>query len=265
MVSLLLNNEIVNPFFKLRQQFMKMPILLATIFSFFLVANSQAQFKRGTLMVGTTIGSTAYSSANSDYDYVDGETKSTGTNTYSFSVGPQIGVFLSPNFVLGGTFSFSLTNSQVNSTTDDLSVTTGSKTNTTTSTFSLGPFMRYYFAGLPGKNWFYMQANGAVGSGSGSNSGNSYTASNTATTNGSVSNILTWNAGGSFGLTHFFYKRIGMDIAIGYSYSHVHNYDLNTTNTTSISTDKLTTTTNNYTLNTGTNGVTLSVGFHWFL
>jgi hypothetical protein len=243
---------------------MKKLFLLTTTCLLVMMSTTHAQFKRGTLMVGTTIGNSSYSSANSDYDYTDGETKSTGTNTASFSVGPQIGVFLTPNFVLGGTFSFSLSNSKVNSSTVN-TTNSGSKTSTTTSTFSLGPFMRYYFAGLPGKNWFYMQVNGAAGTGSGSNSGTAYTATTTSATDGSVSNILTWNAGGSLGLTHFFYKRIGMDIAVGYSYSHVHNYDLNTTNTTTTLTDKVTSSTNNYTLNTATNGVTFGVGFHWYL
>jgi hypothetical protein len=241
-------------------------VVLFFISVFFIFSNSQAQFKRGTLMMGTTIGSTAFSSASSDYGYDDGESRTTDTKTYTLNLGPQIGVFLTPNFVVGGTFSFGLTNSQANtSTLLTNATTTGSKTNTMTSTVSIGPFLRYYFAGLPDRNWFYMQVNGAAGTGSGSNSGNSFTSTTTATTDGSVSSIMTWNAGGSFGLTHFFYKHIGMDIAVGYSYSHTHNYNVNNTNTTNTSTDKLTTSTNNYTLNTGTNGVTLGVGFHWFL
>jgi hypothetical protein len=245
---------------------MKRSILLATMASLLILSRSNAQFKRGTLMVGTTIGTTGFSSATSDYGYDDGEAKTTDTKTYSLSVGPQIGVFLSRNFVLGGTFTFNLSNSQANSTTlNTNSTASGSKTNTTTSTVSLGPFMRYYFAGLPARNWFYMQVNGALGTGSGSNSGNSYTSTTTATTNGSVSNIMNWNAGGSFGMTHFFDRHIGMDIALGYNYSHAHNYNVNNTNTTNISTDKLTASTNNYTLNTGTNGITFAVGFHWFL
>ena len=66
-------------------------------------------------------------------------------------------------------------------------------------------------------------------------------------------------------MTHFFYKRIGMDVAIGFNHSHVHNYDTNNTNLTNKTTGNVTESTNNYTLNTGTNGVTFGVGFHWFL
>ena len=110
-----------------------------------------------------------------------------------------------------------------------------------------------------------MQLNGAVGTGSGSTTGDSYTETSTGNTNGKVSDILTWNAGASIGLTHFFYKRIGMDFALGYNYSHVHNYDINNTYSTNKTSGTVTTGANNYTLNTATNGATLGLGFHWFL
>jgi Outer membrane protein beta-barrel domain len=241
-----------------------MSLTLAAVM--FLSINSNAQFSKGTIMLGTTIGSTGYSSANSDYGYDVGTLKSTGTNTFTFSVGPQVGVFLSPHLVLGATPAFNITTSHVNSTTTNTnSTTTGSTTSTTTITVSLGPFLRYYFDALSDNNWLYGQINGAAGSGSGTSSGNSYTTNSTGNTDGKVSNIFTWNAGASIGLTHFFYKRIGMDMALGYSYSHVHNYDTNNTYTTNKTSGTVTPSANNYTLNTATNGVTFGLGFHWFL
>jgi hypothetical protein len=42
---------------------------------------TQAQFSKGTIMLGTTIGTTGYTSANSNYSYDVGTLKSTGTNT----------------------------------------------------------------------------------------------------------------------------------------------------------------------------------------
>ncbi len=245
---------------------MKKLILIVTIVNTFFIFRADAQFSKGTIMLGTTFGSTGYSSANSDYGYDVGTLKSTGTNTFTFSVGPQVGVFLSPHVVLGATPAFNITTSHVNSTTTNTnSTTTGSATSTTMLTVSLGPFVRYYFAGVSDNNWFYMQVNGAVGTGSGTNSGNSYTANATANTNGKVSNIFTWNTGASVGLTHFFYKRIGMDVALGYNYAHVHNYDTNNTFSTNKNSGNITSSTNNYNLDTGTNGVTFAVGFHWFL
>jgi len=56
-----------------------------------------------------------------------------------------------------------------------------------------------------------------------------------------------------------------MDLAIGYNYSHVRNYDLNNTSSTNKTSGRVTETANNYTLNTAANGVTFGVGFHWFL
>jgi outer membrane protein with beta-barrel domain len=240
-------------------------VVIAAIAGTILSIPARAQFKPGTLMVGTTIGSTAYSSSNSDYTYDNGSGKSTSTNTYTFGIGPQIGVFVSPNVVVGATLSFNLSTGDTKSTTTATNLsTTGSKTNTTTTSVSLGPFLRYYFAGVPGKNWFFMQVNGAAGTGTGSSSGNGYASTTTNTTNGKVTDIFNWNAGGSVGLTHFFYKHIGMDFSLGYSYSHAHSNNANTTYTTK-NTGVITSSTNNYGLSTGTNGVTLGVGFHWFI
>jgi hypothetical protein len=245
---------------------MKKIISLMSVCVCLLCLKTTAQVKPGTLMIGTTVGTTAYTSANSDYGYDNGNTKTTGTNTYTFSLGPQVGVFVLKNMVVGGTFSYSLSTNHVSSSSLTASNSaSGSSTNTTTSTVSLGPFVRYYFAGQFLKNWFYVQANGAAGTGTGSNSGNSYSTSSTATTSGSVSNIFNWNAGASMGMTHFFNSHVGMDVGLGYNYSHAHNYNVNNTITTNKNSGDVTPSANNYTLNTGTSGVTLAVGFHWYL
>jgi hypothetical protein len=231
------------------------------------IANhANAQFTKGTIMLGTTIGTTGYSSASTDYNYDAGELRNAGTNTFTFSVGPQIGVFLSPRLVVGATPAFSINTSHA---TNDISntnnTTSATTTNTTTSTVSLGPYMRYYFSNLATTNWFYAQINGAAGTGSGTTTGSSSSTNTVGSTNGKVTNIFTWNAGGSIGMTHFFDRRIGMDVAIGFNHSHVHNYDTNNTNSTNKTSGNVTESTNNYTLNTNTNGVTFGVGFHWFL
>jgi hypothetical protein len=243
----------------------KETIILITACLLFSLA-SKAQFSRGTIMVGTTIGTSGFSDANSNYMYDVGTLKSTGTNTFTFSAGPQIGVFLSPHLVFGATPSVSLSTSHVNTTTTNTNNSvTGSSTSTTTTTFSIGPFLRYYLLAIPGNNWLYLQANGAIGSGTGSSSGNSYTTTALTNTSGKISGILNWNTGASLGLTHLFYRRIGLDLAFGYNYSHTHNYNVNNTFTTNKSSGNITASTNNYTLNTGTNGLTFGFGFHWFL
>jgi hypothetical protein len=232
----------------------------------FAAIHANAQFVKGTLMLGTTIGTTGYSSAGSDYDYESGELRNTNTNTFTFSIGPQIGVFLSPRLVAGATPAFSINTSHAtNDINNTNNTTSAATTNTTTTTVSLGPYLRYYFTNLASNNWFYGQINGAAGTGSGTTTGNTTSTNSLSSTDGKVSNIFTWNAGASIGMTHFFYKRIGMDVAIGFSHSYIHNYDTNSTNTTNKNNGNTTESTNNYTLNTNTNGVTFGVGFHWFL
>lgn len=240
--------------------------LSITIVALFFTLSARAQFKPGILMIGTTVGSIGYSSANSDYGYDVGTAKTTGTNTFTFSAGPQIGVFLTPNLVFGGSLSYTLSHSTATTTnTSATNAITGSKTTTNTNTLSLGPLLRYYFAGLKGNNWFYGQVNGAVGTGTGSSSGSSYTTTTTGNSTGKTNGIFNWNTGASLGMTHFFFKRIGMDFSIGYSYSHAHSDNNNITYTTKTSTSVITSATNNYSLNTGTSTITLGVGFHLFI
>jgi len=242
----------------------KVFVVIAALAAFY--SHAKAQFSKGTIMLGTTIGTTGYSSANSDYGYDAGNSRATTTHTFTVSAGPQMGIFLTPHLVFGVTPSVNFSTSHVNTTNvSSAGVPTGSKTITNTTTVSVGPYLRDYFASVPGNNWFYLQVNGAVGSGSGSSSANSYTATSTANTNGKVSDILNWNVGGSIGLTHFFYKRVGIDIALGYLYSHAHNYNVNNTNTTNKATGSTSQADNNYTLNTATNGLSFGAGIHWFL
>src|SRR6202050_629135 len=109
----------------------------ATLFSI----SANAQFSAGTVMLGTTVGTTGYTSANSNYDYDAGTLRQTGTKTFTLSGGPQVGGFLSNNFVIGATPSIAFTSSSVKSTTQNTNNTiTGSSTTTNTFTVSLGPF-----------------------------------------------------------------------------------------------------------------------------
>lgn len=144
---------------------MKKAMVMITTACILFASAANAQFSKGTVMLGTTIGSTGFSSANSNYGYDVGTLKSTGTNTFTFSVGPQVGVFLSQHLVFGATPSLNISTSHVSTTTNNTNnTTTGSTTSTTTTTVTIGPYLRYYFAGVPGNNWFYVQTNGALGS-----------------------------------------------------------------------------------------------------
>lgn len=224
-----------------------------------------AQFTKGTVMVGSTIGSTGYSSANSNYSYDNAEAKTVQTKTYSLSAGPQVGIFLARNVVVGASLSFSLNNSQSNNTLSAAAPIDGSKTTTNSFTITVGPYIRCYFANHFSKNLFYGQLDGNIGSGNGNSSGNAFTATTTSTSIGKVNNIFNWNAGASLGLTHFFNKHVGMDVALGYRYAVAKSDNFNTTETVQNSTHINSTSTSNYDLTATTNSATLSVGFHWFL
>jgi len=224
-----------------------------------------AQFKKGTLMLGTTIGSTAYSDANSDYNFDNGDTRSASTHTYTLGIGPQIGIFVSSSVVVGGTLSFNLNNSHTASTNNSPNGAPSGGSNATTTTVGmLEPLLRYYFAGSPQKNWFYLQVHGGVGTGAGNSSGSGYTATTTSTTYGKVNGIFNWDTGLSLGMTHFFYHRLGMDVSLGYNYNHSRSDNANTTYTTNKRTGALSSSNSNFILTTGTNGIVLSIGFHRF-
>ena len=227
--------------------------------------HASAQFEPGTIMLGSTLGATTYTDGSSNYAYDNGNSRSVSNKTWSLTAGPQLGVFISPNVVIGGTVSVTATNNRTNTTTFTSGVQGASNATTTNYTVGFGPFMRIYFANQPANNLFFMQIHGTLATGSGTSSGDGSSPSSSYHTTGSVSNILNWNAGGSLGITHFFNKHVGMDIAVGYLYTRNQSDNANTTQTTNSSTGNTTTTTNNYTLTSPSNGITFNLGFHWFL
>jgi hypothetical protein len=245
---------------------MKLTFLIS--FCIGLTFSTSAQFSKGTIFVGPTVGTNSYQSASDDLDYSNGNnlTRTASSKTYSFSVGPQIGVFVTDHLVLGGSINYSHSAKNTNTNTSLVngnSLVADSKSNT--STFNTGPFLRYYFFDKLTKNMFYTQLNGTLGTGSGHSSGNGYNnITSTYQSNGTVSGIFSWSAGGSVGVTHFFNDFIGLDIAIGYSYNSTTSNSQNVTNTTSNSTEIVTRVPNNYAETVLTHGVTLGLGFHWF-
>jgi hypothetical protein len=162
------------------------------IVAFLLSMPVSAQFKKGTLMLGTTVGSTTYSDANSQYDYDNGNTTSTTTHAYTLGMGPEVGVFLSSSVVLGATLTFNFNNSNETATNHDVNNTlSGSNDGNTTTTVMLEPMLRYYFAGSPKKNWFYMELHSGAGTGICRSSGNGYTTDATSTSYGNTYSHLS--------------------------------------------------------------------------
>jgi hypothetical protein len=247
---------------------MKKILLLSSVCTL-LAFSASAQFSKGTIFVGPTIGTNSYQSSSDDLDYSVGnnQTRTSSTRTNAFSVGPQVGVFVTDHLILGGSINYSHSGSNTNTSTN---LTNGnrlaSNSNSSTSTFNTGPFLRYYYFSNPTRNVFYAQLNGTLGSGSGTTSGSgNNNMTTTYQSNGSKSGIFSWSAGGSLGMTHFFNEFIGMDVAIGYMYNSTTSNSQNVTNTTSNATEIVTRASNNYKEALLTHGITLGLGFHWFL
>ncbi len=246
---------------------MKKTCFLISIYTA-LAFSAAAQFSKGTIFVGPTLGTNSYQSASDNLDYSGGKNlnRTASTKTYAFSIGPQVGVFVTDHLVLGGSVNYSLSTKNTNTSTSLVSggsLITNAKVNT--STFSTGPFLRYYYFDKLSRNIFYTQLNGTLGAGRGTSSGSGNNNTNsTYQSNGTISGIFSWSIGGSVGLTHFFNDFIGMDIAIGYAYNSTANSNQNMTNTTSNTTEIVTRVPNNYKETISTHGVTLGLGFHWF-
>ncbi len=178
------------------------------------------------------------------------------------SAGPQAGVFLSNHFLLGGMLGYNITSRKTDVTTSSsIHAPVTANTKTTSYTLNIGPVMRYYFYNKLSKNLFYLQASGTVGTGNGTSSGNGINVNSTYVSDGKVSNIFTWNAGGGIGLTHFFNKTVGMDIGLGYGYTSTSNKNVANTLTTSKTTDNTVSTDNNYKETLKTNGITTGCWF----
>jgi hypothetical protein len=242
--------------------------LLSSILCLLVSISVSAQFSKGTIFVGPTIGTNSYQSASDNLDYSSGtnNNRSISSKTYTLTIGPQVGVFVTDHLVVGGSANVGVTDKKTNtSTLLSNAATTTANTKTNTTTFTAGPFLRYYFFETLSKNMFYGQLNGNIGTGSGSSSGNgNNNATTTYQSSGTVNGIFTWTAGGSLGFTHFFNDFVGMDVAVGYSFNSTMNNNINTTNTKSNTTEIVTSNPNNYKETDHTNGITLGLGFHWF-
>jgi len=245
---------------------MKTCLLISVYVS--LVFSASAQFSKGTIFVGATIGTTSYQSASDNLDYSSGNnlTRASSSKTYAFSVGPQVGVFMNDHLILGGSvnYSHSAKNTYTNtSLVNGNSLVANSRNNT--STVNTGPFLRYYYIDKLSKNIPYIQLNATLGTGHGVSSGNgNNNMTSTYQSDGTTSSIFLWSAGGSVGVTHFFNDFIGMDVAVGYSYSSTTSNSQNATNTTSNATEIVTRVQNNFKETLLTHGVSLGLGFHWF-
>lgn len=223
-----------------------------------------AQVSKGTLFVGSTIGAANYNSITNNYDYADSGYRKTTNHNFGIGLSPQLGVFVNDHLIVGGSIGFDYAHDKQNLQNTESNFE-NAETKRETFTINAGPFLRYYFFNTsPGSTLLYTQIGARVGTGSGSSSGNGDNTANTFTTSGKITNIFSWNANGSIGITHFIQKTVGLDIFAGYNYDSDKSHNTTTTNYTSKSGGTNTSRAVDYDLTTHTNNILLGAGFHWF-
>jgi hypothetical protein len=221
----------------------------------------KAQVAKGNLFVGADLGATSYRFGTYTYNYPDANVKTEDQNDYSLNLSPRLGVFLSDHLIFGGALALDYNHDKINNsnTTDNLLM---NNTVSNQTTFSVGPFVRYYFFGdSPGANLFYIQADVDVGSGSGSTKASTLSTANVSgSSTENINGVFAFKAGGTLGFTHFIQKNIGLDLGIGYlydyeSYSSTLTSETGTPGSTSAS----------YKAKIPQNDIFLSAGFHFFV
>lgn len=224
-----------------------------------------AQVSKGSLFIGPSLTTTTYNAVNNDYNYADSGLRKTTNHNFGIGASPQIGIFVTNHLVVGGSLGFNLTSNKQSINSSEGNVIS-SDTKRNTFTIDAGPFARYYFFnGTPGKNLFFTQLDARVGTGSGKTTGSGDNVINSYISSGKTSNIFTWDAGGSVGLTHLIQKNIGLDIYAGYDYGIDKSHVLNTTNNTVKGTGVSSVSDSQYDLTAHNNDFKFGVGFHWFL
>jgi len=220
----------------------------------------KGQQTKGSLFIGTGAGTAVYNSGNYNYNYSYGNIKNLDAKTFELNFNESIGVYLTDHFVFGGSLNVAYNHEKDNATNTNAIVLTDVAT-TNATTFAIGPFMRYYFFNTtPSKTQFYVEAAGAIGTGSGNTAEATAGNASSSVITGNTSGVLVYRARGGLGLTHYITKNIGLDFQAGYLY----NYDKQTTNYNSQTTNSGQVTSSQYSakITLPTNGVEFLAGFH---
>ena len=228
------------------------------------ILQANAQMYKSDIFLGGSIGSTVYNIGTSTYNYDAGNTRTNQIKNYNLSLSPTVGFFVNNSLVVGTILNLSYsinTNNTRNTTLDPLI-----NYNTVNSnTFSLVPFLRYYFYTTGHNNTFlFAQLEAGGGVGGGNNTQSVYYKNNSGyQTNGNTNSLFVIKSATRLGITHLVQPNIGFDLSLGIS----HDYQKSnfTQYTESISTSgKLSNSTINYKSNEPQTGFTLSAGFHFF-
>ena len=243
-----------------RSYFLTLVLLLLTVIT-------NAQFKKGMRMVGSSVGSALFNSGSSDISspQVTGTTSSKITN-YNVSVNPLMGWFISENTVAGTTLNI---NPFGDKTTFEQNNTTYKSDKSTRYNIGAGGFVRSYFGQSKDLRPF-VQASLNAGFSNLTTEGFLYHSSGSPTYketySGKSSGGFFLNASFTGGFTKMVSEYTGLDFFVGYTFSkNDFSFKKTTLYYVSSSDTNPSTGTDNTTTKYTNHGFVLGVGFQVFL
>lgn len=188
-------------------------------FAFTLVTGTaaNAQFKKGQLMPGITVGSIFFNSGKTTYSApppTNGYTSN--TNSVGINLTPSLGWFITDRTVVGGRLS---ANYRYDKYVDASNNVTFRKKEDRITQWGLGAFVRNYFS-QAGRFIPFGQLAADGGLGSARTEGFNYTSSYRESYKGKSGSSSFFNAGVSVGVTRLLSDQVGLDLAVGYTFSH---------------------------------------------
>ena len=244
----------------LRKKFLLLTLPALIAFS------SQAQFKKGMRMVGSSIGSVLYNSGSSDITVSQIGSSESKITSFSVNISPSLGWFMNENTVVGISLNI---NPQGTTTSYEQSGSTFQEDKSNSFNFGVGGFVRNYF-----KSSGALMPFGQLGINAGISNLNTEGFFYGGTGPAAYKDSYDGNSsGGSFanatvqaGFTKMISQLTGLDFFIGYNFSYSKNTFKKTTIRTLVSNGSQIERRENETTTRFTNhGFLLGVGFQVFL
>lgn len=239
--------------------------LLSLSIVFFLQPAGYAQFSRGDKMVGASLGSVIFNSGSSDvtFDGIDGY--SAKTSSYGLRIEPSVGFFISEKTAVGFTLNINPSGTKERYSNGG---TTFQEDKSTTFTIGAGVFARNYFSSTGA--WMpFGQFGVNAGISTLKTEGFRYysvPADSKSTYDGNSPSGFFANASLQAGLTKMLGENAGLDLFIGYTYSHNKNTMKTVTSIDSdLDGDIDVTSTNEPTTTFNNHGFFVGAGFQVFL
>ena len=197
--------------------------VIFTLFLLGLVTITQAQFKKGMRMVGSSIGSVLYNSGNADITVTQIGTNKSKVTSYNLSISPLLGWFINEGTAVGISINV---NPQGNTISYEQNGSTYQKDKINSFNIGLGGFLRNYF-----KTSGSLLPFGHVGVNAGINNlktegffyGGSGPLAYKDSYDGNSSGGFFANATLQAGFTKMLSQLTGLDFYLGYNFSYSKN------------------------------------------